>query len=63
MHPPDGPLAPLLGAKGLSRILPRPASAHAAYRGQKQMEFRLPSSQVTFAETRDGGVEGIDSAY
>ena len=64
MHLPDGPLAPLLRAAILFRILPpKSVSAHAAHRGQKQMEFRLPSSKGTFAEMGDGGVEGINSVY
>jgi len=46
MHLPDSLLAPLPGAGILFRILPaRPASALAARRGQKQVEFRLPSSK------------------
>ncbi len=45
MNPLGGLLAPSPGAEALFRILsPKPVSAHAAYRGQKQVEFRLPSS-------------------
>lgn len=64
MYPPDGPLAPLLGAESLLRISPpTPISAHAVHRGQTQMKFQLPSSKGTFAEIDDGGVEGINSVY
>jgi len=62
MHPPDGSLAPLPGAETLSCILPQgPISAHAACRGQKQIEFGLASSNGTWAEMHEGGAEGIDS--
>ena len=64
MHPPDGPLAPLPGAETQFRVLPpKPVSAHAAHRGQKQMAFRLFLSRGTLAEMGDGGVEGINSVY
>jgi hypothetical protein len=46
------------------RILPsKPVSVHTAHRRQKRMEFRLLFPRGIWAETRDGGVEGINSVY